>query len=93
MRQMAIPRCRSRELGTAVWAVSLGRGARLLALVAKEIAKGGELAAVAPVVPALGLGPRRRRRRRRRAAALALIGRAYGRRRLAGEQRRVGVGG
>src|SRR3569833_210944 len=56
--QVTVPRRRSRELGAAERARDLGRLARFLALVPKEVAEGRELAAVAAVLPALGLGPR-----------------------------------
>ena len=48
----------ARELGAAARAVRLGRGAGLLALMPQEVAEGGELPAVAAVVPALRLGSR-----------------------------------
>jgi hypothetical protein len=45
------------ELGTAVGASRLGGLSRLLALVAEQVAKGRELASIAAVLPAAGLGP------------------------------------
>ena len=55
LQKMSVPRSRPRELGPAVRTRRLGRLARLLALVAEEVAEGGELASVAAVLPALGL--------------------------------------
>lgn len=57
VQQVAVPRRGPGELGAAVGAGRLGRLARLLPLVPEEVAEGGELPAVAPVLPALGLGP------------------------------------
>lgn len=55
---VAVPRSGSRELGAAIGARGFGGGAGLLALVAEKVAEGGELAAVAAVLPALRLGAR-----------------------------------
>lgn len=57
MQQVSIPCCRPGELGATVWAARLGGLARLLSLVAEEVAEGRELAAIAPMLPTLGLGP------------------------------------
>lgn len=46
------------ELSMALGAEGFRSGAGLLALVAQQVAEGGELAAVAAVVEALGFGPR-----------------------------------
>lgn len=54
---MTIPRRRPGELGATVRAGRLGRLARFLPLMPEEVAEGRELPAVAPVLPALGLGP------------------------------------
>ena len=56
MEEVAVPRCCPCELGSAVGARSLGGLARFLTLVPEEVAEGRELAAVAAVLPALGLG-------------------------------------
>ncbi len=56
VEEVAVPRCCPCELGSAVGARSLGRLARFLTLVPEEVAEGRELAAVAAVLPALGLG-------------------------------------
>lgn len=57
MQQVAVPCGGPGELGSTVGAAGLGGLARLLALVAEKIAKGRELAAIASVLPTLGLGP------------------------------------
>ena len=57
VQHVSVPRRRPRELGAAGGACRLCRLARLLPLVSQEVAKGGELASVAAVLPALGLGP------------------------------------
>lgn len=56
LQEVPVPRRRPRELGPAVGARRLGGLARLFALVAEEVAEGRELAPVAAVLPALGLG-------------------------------------
>lgn len=57
MQQVAVP-CRGPgKLGATVRAARLGGLARLLSLVAKEVAEGRELAAIATVLPTLRLGP------------------------------------
>lgn len=57
MQQVAIS-CRGPgKLGATVRAARLGGLARLLSLVAKEVAEGRELAAVATMLPTLGLRP------------------------------------
>lgn len=57
MEQVSVP-CRGPgEFGATVGARRLGSLARLLTLVAQEVAKRRELAAVAAVLPALRLGP------------------------------------
>lgn len=56
MRNMSIPRGRPCKFRPALWTIGLRCSARLLALMSEEIAKGGELAAVAAVLPALGFG-------------------------------------
>lgn len=50
---------RSGKFGAAVGASGLGCLARLFALVAEEVAKGGKLSTVASVLPASRLGPAR----------------------------------
>lgn len=57
MEQVSVPRRGPGKLGPAVGTRRLGSLARLLALVAEEVAKCRELAAVAAMLPALGLGP------------------------------------
>lgn len=54
---MAVACCCPRKLGAAVGAHRLGRLPGLFALVPQQIAKGRELPSVAPVLPALRLGP------------------------------------
>lgn len=57
MQEVTVPCCRPGELGSTVGAARLGGLAGLFPLVAKEVAKGRELAAIAPMLPTLGLGP------------------------------------
>lgn len=57
VQQVTVPRRGPGELGAAVWAGCLGCLARLLSLMPEEVAEGRELPSVAPVLPALGLGP------------------------------------
>lgn len=56
VEQVSIPGSRPRELGTTVGAARLGGLSGLFTLVTQEIAECRELAAVAAVLPALGLG-------------------------------------
>lgn len=56
MQQVAVASSGPRELGTAVGARRLGGLARLLALMAQEVAESRELTSVAAVLPAAGLG-------------------------------------
>lgn len=57
VREVAVPCRRSSELGPAVWTHCLGCLARFLALVSEQIAEGGKLSTVAPVLPALRFRP------------------------------------
>lgn len=53
---MPVARRRPRKLGAAFRTVRFGRRAGLLALVTEQVAEGGELAAVAAMLPALRFG-------------------------------------
>jgi hypothetical protein len=57
VEQMAVPGSGPGELRPAVGAGGFRSLARLLALVPQQVAEGRELAAVAPMLPTLGLGP------------------------------------
>lgn len=52
---MAVSRCRPCKLRAAFGTVRLGRSTRLLSLVSQEVAEGGELPPIAPVLPTLRL--------------------------------------
>lgn len=54
---MSVSGRRPRKFGAAVGAAGFGGLSRLFSLVAQEVTKGRELAAVAAVFPALRLGP------------------------------------
>jgi hypothetical protein len=58
MSHVAVSGRRARELGVAARTVTLCRCARLLTLVPEKVAKSGKLAAIATVLPALGLWSR-----------------------------------
>ena len=57
VRQVAVASRGPSELGATLGAVRFGGGTGFLALMAEQVAKRGELPAVAAVFPALRLGP------------------------------------